>query len=107
MQIKTISIQEYRNYLDTLDAVIFQQSDFQAQKFMHDGWQVEFIQASEQGNVYATCMLAYIPLMKVFKYCYISRGFIADYKQKDKLNSFVSELKKYLKKKNVVYLEPV
>ena len=105
MQIKTISIQEYRNYLDTLDAVIFQQSDFQAQKFMHDGWQVEFIQASEQGNVYATCMLAYIPLMKVFKYCYISRGFIADYKQKDKLNSFVSELKKYLKKKNVVYLE--
>ena len=44
MQIKTISIQEYRNYLDTLDAVIFQQSDFQAQKFMHDGWQVEFIQ---------------------------------------------------------------
>ncbi len=105
MQIKTISIQEYRNFLDTLDAVIFQQSDFQAQKFMHDGWQVEFIQASEQSNVYATCMLAYIPLMKVFKYCYISRGFIADYKQKDKLNSFVSELKKYLKKKNVVYLE--
>ena len=37
MQIKTISIQEYRNYLDTLDAVIFKQSDFQAQKFMHDG----------------------------------------------------------------------
>ena len=37
MQIKTISIQEYRNYLDTLDVVIFQQSDFQAQKFMHDG----------------------------------------------------------------------
>lgn len=58
MQIKTISIQEYRNYLDTLDAVIFQQSDFQAQKFMHDGWQVEFIQASEQGNVYASIHVA-------------------------------------------------
>ena len=43
--------------------------------------------------------------MKIFKYWYISRGFIANYKDKNKLESFVSELKKYLKNKNIVYLE--
>ena len=105
MQIQSINIQTYREYLETLDAVIFQQSDYQAKKFEHDGWRVEFIQAKEDGQVYATCMLAFIPLMKVFQYCYIPRGFIADYKDKSKMQSFVSVLKVYLKKKNVVYLE--
>lgn len=105
MQINTINIQEYSEYLDTVDTAVFQQSPFHAKKFEHDGWSVEFIQASDEDEVYATCMLAYLPLMKVFKYCYVARGFLADYKDKDKLVKFTSSLKQYLKKKNVVYLE--
>lgn len=105
MQIQTISIEKYREHLDALDAVIFQQSDYQARKFEKDGWHVEFIEARQTDTLYAVCMLAYIPLMKVFKYCYIPRGFIADYKDEKNLKAFISELKAYLKKKNVVYLE--
>lgn len=105
MNIEKINIQIYREYLDTLDEVVFQQSDYQAKKFAHDGWSVEFIQAKDEGQVFATCMLAFIPLMKIFKYCYIPRGFIADYKNEKKLIDFVSVLKIYLKNKNVVYLE--
>ena len=105
MQINTINIQQYSEYLDTVDTAVFQQSPFHAKKFEHDGWSVEFIQASQENEVYATCMLAYLPLMKVFKYCYVARGFLADYKDKDKLVKFTSSLKQYLKKKNVVYLE--
>ena len=105
MQINTINIQEYSEYLDTVDTVVFQQSQYHAKKFEHDGWSVEFIQASQENEVYATCMLAYLPLMKVFKYCYVARGFLANYKDKDKLVKFTSSLKQYLKKKNVVYLE--
>lgn len=105
MQINTINIQQYSEYLDTVDTAVFQQSPFHAKKFEHDGWSVEFIQASHENEVYATCMLAYLPLMKVFKYCYVARGFLADYKDKDKLVKFTSSLKQYLKKKNVVYLE--
>lgn len=105
MQINTINIQEYSEYLDTVDTAVFQQSQYHAKKFEHDGWSVEFIQASQENEVYATCMLAYLPLMKVFKYCYVARGFLADYKDKDKLVKFTSSLKQYLKKKNVVYLE--
>ena len=105
MRINTINIQQYSEYLDTVDTAVFQQSPFHAKKFEHDGWSVEFIQASQEDEVYATCMLAYLPLMKVFKYCYVARGFLADYKDKDKLVKFTASLKQYLKKKNVVYLE--
>lgn len=105
MRINTINIQEYSEYLDTVDSAVFQQSPFHAKKFEHDGWTVEFIQASQDKEVYATCMLAYRPLMKVFKYCYVARGFLADYKDKAKLVKFTSSLRQYLKKKNVVYLE--
>lgn len=105
MLINTINIQQYSEYLDTVDTAVFQQSPFHAKKFEHDGWSVEFIQASDEDEVYATCMLAYLPLMKVFKYCYVARGFLADYKDKDKLVKFTASLKQYLKKKNVVYLE--
>ena len=105
MRINTINIQQYSEYLDTVDSAVFQQSKYHAKKFEHDGWTVEFIQASQEKEVYATCMLAYLPLMKVFKYCYVARGFLADYKDKDKLVKFTSSLRQYLKKKNVVYLE--
>ena len=105
MRINTINIQEYSEYLDTVDSAVFQQSKYHAKKFEHDGWTVEFIQASQDKEVYATCMLAYRPLMKVFKYCYVARGFLADYKDKAKLVKFTSSLRQYLKKKNVVYLE--
>lgn len=105
MRIDTINIQQYSEYLDTVDTAVFQQSPFHAKKFEHDGWTVEFIQASQDKEVYATCMLAYRPLMKGFKYCYVARGFLADYKDKAKLVKFTSSLRQYLKKKNVVYLE--
>ena len=105
MRIDTINIQQYSEYLDTVDTAVFQQSKYHAKKFEHDGWTVEFIQASQEKEVYATCMLAYRPLMKVFKYCYVARGFLADYKDKAKLVKFTSSLRQYLKKKNVVYLE--
>lgn len=105
MRIDTINIQQYSEYLDTVDTAVFQQSPFHAKKFEHDGWTVEFIQASQEKEVYATCMLAYRPLMKVFKYCYVARGFLVDYKDKAKLVKFISSLRQYLKKKNVVYLE--
>lgn len=46
MRINTINIQQYSEYLDTVDTAVFQQSPFHAKKFEHDGWSVEFIQAS-------------------------------------------------------------
>ena len=56
----------------------FLQSDYQGMKVLRsDGWEVEYIEASKQ-TVMTVCnfsMIACMPLMKVFKYCYIPRGF--------------------------------
>lgn len=105
MKIKQIELTEYGQRVDSLESVAFQQSSHHLNKLKNDGWEVECIEAIEGSKTYAITALAFIPLMKVFKYCYIPRGFIADYHDKSLLIDFVSELKKYLKSKNVVYLE--
>ena len=45
MQIKTISIQKYHEYLDTVHEKEFLQSDYQGVKFSQRGWEVEYIEA--------------------------------------------------------------
>lgn len=105
MQIKTISVHKYHEYLDTVHEKEFLQSDYQGMKFSQRGWEVEYIEAIKDGKTVAFSMIACMPLMKVFKYCYIPRGFFMDYHSKEDVISFTSSLKKYLKKKNVIYAE--
>lgn len=105
MELKVISITEYKEKIQSLHSVAFQQSEYHAKKLENDGWKVECIEAIDDSGVYAVAMLTYIPLMKIFKYCYIPRGFLADYHDLHKMKSFVAKLRAYLKSKNVVYLE--
>lgn len=105
MELKTINIQEYRDFLNSQHIKDFLQSDYEAEKLSNNGWKVEFIEAINGQQRVAVSMLAYMPLMKLFKYCYIPRGFFADYHNKEVINEFTSLLKKYLKKKNVIYME--
>ena len=105
MQIKTISVHKYHEYLDTVHEKEFLQSDYQGVKFSQRGWEVEYIEAIKDGKTVAFSMIACMPLMKVFKYCYIPRGFFMDYHSKEDVISFTSSLKAYLKKRNVIYAE--
>lgn len=45
MQIKTISVHKYHEYLDTVHEKEFLQSDYQGMKFSQRGWEVEYIEA--------------------------------------------------------------
>ena len=73
---------------------------------MHNqGWKVAYVRASENGEAKAAAMLCMIPLMKVFRYCYIPRGFLCDYHDQKRFDEFTSLLKKYLSRRNVVYME--
>ena len=105
MELRNINIQQYSEFLNTQHEKDFLQSDFEARKLSKDGWEVEFIEAYQGNERVAVSMLAYIPLMKVFKYCYIPRGFFIDYHNKEVMQEFTSLLQAYLKKKNVVYAE--
>ena len=95
MQIKTISVHKYHEYLDTVHEKEFLQSDYQGMKFSQRGWEVEYIEAIKDGKTVAFSMIACMPLMKVFKYCYIPRGFFMDYHSKEDVISFTSSLNRF------------
>ena len=105
MTLKTIASNEYEAFLNTYPYQTFLQSSYEGNKMQHDGWSVEYLGYFEKEEMKACCMVSMIPLMKVFKYAYISRGFVADYTNRSLLQSFVSELKQYLASLKVVYLE--
>lgn len=105
MELKNISLKEYREYLKNIEYADFLQSNYQADKLSINGWDIEFIQIIDKNEIVASAMLAMIPLMKFFKYCYIPRGYIMDYHDKDLVNKVTTLVSKYLKNKNVVYME--
>ncbi len=105
MELKTIDFQVYKKYLEGLDSVDFLQSDVHAKKLASNGWEIECIQIIDQDQIVAAGVLAYIPLMKCFKYCYVPRGFIMDYTNEKLVDEVSSLIQSYLKKKNVVYME--
>ena len=82
MQIRSIDENKYQAYLDSIEYADFLQSVEQSNKLKSNGWQVEYLQFVENDVVKASAMIGIIPLMKVFKYCYVPRGFIMDYHDK-------------------------
>ena len=105
MQIKTIHSDLYESFLEKYPYQSFLHSSYAGNKLENDGWNVEYLGYFNQEECVATCLLATLPLMKVFRYAYIPRGMDIDYKEKGLLQAFIRDLKRYLKKKNVVFLE--
>ena len=105
MQIKSIHSDLYESFLEKYPYQSFLHSSYAGNKLENDGWNVEYLGYFNQEECVATCLLATLPLMKVFRYAYIPRGMAIDYKEKGLLQAFIRDLKRYLKKKNVVFLE--
>ena len=105
MQIRSIDENKYQAYLDSIEYADFLQSVEQSNKLKSNGWQVEYLQFVENDVVKASAMIGIIPLMKVFKYCYVPRGFIMDYHDKDLVSSVTKVFKEYLNSKGIVYAE--
>ena len=105
MILEEISCQEYQNFLDQQSHVDFLQSVEQGKRMAKQGWTVEYVQAKENGEIRAAAMLCMIPLMKIFRYCYIPRGYFCDYHDQKQIAEFTSLLKKHLSRRKVVYME--
>ena len=105
MILEEISYQDYQSFLNQQSSVDFLQSVEQGKKMQKLGWTVEYVQANENDEIKASAMLCMIPLMKIFRYCYIPRGFFCDYHNQKMIDEFTSLLKEYLNRKKVVYME--
>lgn len=105
MQIKKIKDVEYQQYLDSIEYAGFLQSVEASKKMESNGWKIEYLQFVENNTVVASGMIGMIPLMKVFKYCYVPRGFIMDYHDSVLVERVTTTFKDYLKKEGVIYAE--
>ncbi len=64
-------------------------------------WKYEFVGFYQDDELVAAANIRYKKLPKINKYfCYIPRGIVVDYKNKELLKDVTKNLKKYLKKKN-------
>ena len=105
MQIKKINDVEYQKYLDSIEYAGFLQSVEASKKMESNGWKIEYLQFVENNTVVASGMIGMIPLMKIFKYCYVPRGFIMDYHDSALVERVTTTFKDYLKKEGVIYAE--
>ena len=79
MKLVQVNAEIYQKFLNEQAYVNFLQSVEQGRKMQSMGWNVEYLQFEKNGIAVAGVMLGTIPLMKLFRYCYMPRGIIMDY----------------------------
>ncbi len=101
MDIREIKQESYDSLVAKLNQTHYLHS-FNWAKFREQAnWKYEFIGFYQEDNLMAAANIRYKKLPKLNKYfCYIPRGIIVDYNDKELLKSVTKDLKKYLKKKN-------
>jgi peptidoglycan pentaglycine glycine transferase (the second and third glycine) len=104
MQIRTITASEYEAFGKKQENWTFLNSVEHGSFLSKGAWQIEYIGAYEKDQLAAVSMIALLPSLKVFKYAYIPRGFLLDWKNESLIKDFSNALKAYLKKKRVMYL---
>ncbi len=101
MDIRAIKQENYDKIASDLNQTHYLHS-FNWSKFREQAnWKYEFIGFYQEGNLVAAANIRYKKLPKINKYfCYIPRGILVDYTDKELLKNVTKSLKKYLKKKN-------
>ncbi len=105
MELKQITFEQYEIMVQDVRKIDFLQSPYQAKKMQDSGWDLEFYALYDHDECKALSMVALMPLMKFFRYAYIPRGMLIDFHDREILRSFINQLKRCLKSKNVIYLE--
>lgn len=103
MKIQNISEKEYNNFALENKQDHFLHSIEWGNTRKKINWDYEVIGFYKDDSLKAAAIVMFKKFPYVNKYyAYTSRGFIANYEDKELLDSFTNELRKYLKQKNVV-----
>lgn len=105
MYLKPIDANLYESCLEKYPFQNYEQSIYVANKLIDEGYAIEYLGYFNQEECLACCMIATLPIMKVFKSAWIPKGMVIDYTDKALLQSFTRALKSYLYDLKVIYLE--
>ncbi|MEG2305759.1 MAG: peptidoglycan bridge formation glycyltransferase FemA/FemB family protein [Erysipelotrichaceae bacterium] len=84
----------YRNFLNSAAAIRLKK---------RSNWEVEFVGVKEKDELLCACFLSAIPIMKLYKYYYASRGLLIDFRDRALLHFFIENMVAYLKTKKALY----
>lgn len=103
--IENIDELEYENFVSNHEKSHFMQSYYFGIIMKKKNFKPHYVGLKENGKLVATALLLEKKLFSKFCYFYVPRGFTIDYNNQTLLEEFTNYLKKYLKKKNAVFLK--
>lgn len=106
MQLKELSPLEFYNYISMQQNSSFYQTLEYASFMQENGFNCELIGIKDSlNNVRAAGLIVFNKIDDKNIYGYAPRGFVIDYKDKELLRDFSEALKKYYKKRNIVFIK--
>ena len=103
MKIIELTDKQYNNYAKIHSKRNYYQSVEYTKLLKGDVWYLGLV--DDNNNLYGATSLVINDLKLNYKYAYAPRGFLINFNDFDLLTNFTLELKKYLSKKNIVFVK--
>lgn len=105
MELRELTNEEFETFINKFnESSIFQSCEY-AFVMNNQAHESLYLGLYDENDELCAASLILIEKLNSFKYAYAPRGFLIDYKDKELLTSFTNEVKKYLKKKNVIAIK--
>ncbi|MBB5182953.1 aminoacyltransferase [Catenisphaera adipataccumulans] len=104
MEFVNLTEAEYRSFWEQYPNRTFLNSPESAALKKKENWKTEFVGVKENGSILCAALISSIPVMKVYRYFYVQRGFLIDYSDRELLKFFTDELVKYTKNQKGLYI---
>lgn len=107
MKLETITSKDFKIFADNHPQITFHQTKEWANLKAHNNWKSYYLGLKDdKGKIIAGSMILSktLPIIKK-KMFYAPRGFLIDYKDKKVLKKFTTEIKKFAKKENAIFIK--
>lgn len=105
MKIVKLENREFIDFCNKNPQALFFQSPYWIEIKEQNGWSGEILGVKENNKIIAATVLLYKSIKGIIKFAYAPRGFLLDYSDFSLLEKFTSEIKSYLKQKNIAFLK--
>ena len=106
MKLTEISKEEFKSFADKHPQITFHQTEEWANLKKENGWDAYYIGLKDKNKIVAGALLLSktLPIIKK-KMFYSPRGFLIDYKNKEVLKEFTTQLKDFVKKEKGIFVK--
>lgn len=106
MKLERISEDEFEEYAKKNSEITFYQTKYWANLKKKNNWRPHYVGLKKENQILAASLILSkeVPFIKKNMF-YAPRGFLIDYKDKDLLKEFTTQIKDYAKKENAIFIK--